>query len=76
VMSSVVEQQILEQLDALTPDQQRQVLAYMRAIGQQTWAGKPGYLLLPFAGTIPLEDLEEMTRAIEEGCEQIDLAEW
>lgn len=75
-MSSVVEQQILEQLNSLTLDQQRMVLAFVRSLGQQTWVGLPGNALLPLAGTIPLEDLAEMTRAIEEGCEQIDLEEW
>jgi hypothetical protein len=75
-MVSAVEQQIREQLDILTPEQQWQVLAYIRSLTQQTWVGTPGHALLQFAGTIPLGDLEEMARAIEEGCEQIDLAEW
>jgi hypothetical protein len=32
--------------------------------------------LLPFAGSIPHEDLEAMTQAIEEGCEQVNGDEW
>jgi hypothetical protein len=75
-MASAVEQQILEQLDVLTLEQQSQVLAYIRSLMQQAWAGTPGHALLPLAGTIPLEDLEEMGQAIEEGCEQIDRSEW
>jgi hypothetical protein len=75
-MSSVLGQEILEQLAELTPEQQRQVLAFARSLARPTWVGTPGYALLPLAGTIPIEDLEEMARAIEEGCEQIDLDEW
>ena len=75
-MNNVMEQQIIEQLDALTPEQQKQVLDYMRSLAQRAWVGKPGSALLPLAGMIPLEDLEEMARAIEEGCGQVDLAEW
>jgi hypothetical protein len=38
--------------------------------------GVPGRHLLQFAGTIDSADLDLMSQAIEEGCEQIDLDEW
>jgi len=38
--------------------------------------GIPGRELLRFAGTIEADDLEKMSAAIEEGCEQVDHNEW
>jgi hypothetical protein len=38
--------------------------------------GVPGKDLLKFAGSIPHEDAQEMLKAIEEGCEQIDANSW
>jgi hypothetical protein len=37
--------------------------------------GVPGHHLLQFTGTIDSADLDLMSQAIEEGCEQIDLDE-
>ena len=39
-------------------------------------AGTPMSELLKFRGMISNEDAEEMKRAIEEGCEQIDREDW
>ncbi|AFZ34873.1 hypothetical protein Sta7437_1305 [Stanieria cyanosphaera PCC 7437] len=38
--------------------------------------GTSGQQLLRFVGEIVLEDLQLMSEAIEEHCEQIDLNEW
>ena len=38
--------------------------------------GTPGSTPLRFAGTIPSDELQQMTRAIEKQCERIDAAEW
>jgi hypothetical protein len=39
-------------------------------------AGVSGASLLRFAGMIPIDDLDAMTRAIETGCERTDIHEW
>lgn len=71
---SSLEKAILDQLDRLAPEEQMEVLAYARALAQPI--GIPGQEMLHFAGLIPPADLEEMERAIEEGCEQIDSDGW
>ncbi len=38
--------------------------------------GKAGEQLIRFAGLIPYKDLEQISDAIEIGCEQIDPNEW
>ncbi len=65
-------QEILELLDRLNTEQQRQVLEFVRDV--QRPSGEPGPLLVRHAREIrfPHEDLEEMKRAIEEECERID----
>jgi len=64
--------QIIEQLKTLPYDMQRQVLEFTRALSLTTPQGVRGAQLLPFAGIIPLDDLELMRRTIEEGCERVD----
>jgi hypothetical protein len=68
--------EILEQLAGLGPHQQQKVLDFARALAINRPIGTPGRNLLRFAGMIQSEDLEAMTQAIEEGCEQVDIDEW
>lgn len=73
---SVVGQQILEQLDQLAPEQQRQVLAFIRSLAHPASERVPGASLLHFAGTIAADDLQAIARAIDDGCERVDRDEW
>jgi hypothetical protein len=73
-MSQDVMDQIIAQMERLADPQQRQVLDYARALGLP--AGRPGTDLLRFAGTIDKEDLDAMSRAIEEGCERVQADAW
>jgi mRNA-degrading endonuclease RelE of RelBE toxin-antitoxin system len=65
-------QEILEQLDSLSTEQQRQVLEFVREV--QRPSGEPGPSLVQHAREIrfPHEDLEEMKRVIEEEFERVD----
>jgi hypothetical protein len=38
--------------------------------------GTPGHQLLKFAGTIPPDDLQLMSEAIETDCRKVELNEW
>jgi hypothetical protein len=71
-----VEKEIINQLNKLSSQQQQQVLDFARFLVMTKPVGVPGTKLLPFAGTIPAEDLNFMAQAVEEGCEQVDLNEW
>lgn len=73
-MSDAVKEQILKQLAGLSEDQQLRVLDFARSLVSPD--GIAGRDLLRFAGAIEKEDLQTMSRAIEEGCEKIDPDEW
>jgi hypothetical protein len=75
-MSQTLQQEILDQLDKLPPEQQREVLDFARSLSKARPVGKSGMELLSFAGTIEAEDLKAMSQAIEEGCEQVNVNEW
>lgn len=75
-MNRTTKTKVIEQLDTLPEDMQRQVLTFMQALQMMTRRGIPGEQLLRFAGAIPLDDLDLMQQAIEDGCEQVNLDEW
>ncbi|MCX5757162.1 MAG: hypothetical protein NTU83_01385 [Candidatus Hydrogenedentes bacterium] len=75
-MKASVTQEIVRQVKILPDNLQRQVLAYVETLNASTQHGIPGSQLLRFAGTIPADDLERMSRAIETDCEQINPSEW
>ncbi|KJU83635.1 hypothetical protein MBAV_004173 [Candidatus Magnetobacterium bavaricum] len=58
----------------------KQLLSLFEEIGRAEDSENPkvvdGKNLLRFAGTIDAEDLESMSKAIDEGCEQTDTDEW
>lgn len=71
-----IKNEIITHVDRLPSSLQRQVLEFTRALERKQLKGMHGKSLLPFAGTIPLEDLEAMTQAIAAGCERVDENEW
>ncbi len=75
-----IKEQVLSQLDHLSPEQQQQVLNFARGLQQESALppGTPGEVLLAHIDSFEFEpgDLEEMARSIEQGCERIDLNEW
>ncbi|MCC6455564.1 MAG: hypothetical protein IT328_11510 [Caldilineaceae bacterium] len=75
-MPSVLIQEVVKHLEALPPDLQQQVLSLVRSLDSTLEQGVPGSHLLQFAGTIPSSELDAMSKAIEQGCEQVDLDEW
>lgn len=75
-MSTILKNQILEQLERLPDDKQKQVLEFARTLDTTPLLGVPGKDLIRFAGFIPIEDLLLMEQAIEEGCEQVNLNDW
>lgn len=75
-MSNTIKAKVIEQLETLPENLQRQVLEFVRALQMFARRGVPGEQLLQFAGAVPLDDLELMRQAIEGECEQVDLNEW
>jgi hypothetical protein len=75
-MAAQLVSEILEQVKALPDNLQHQVLSFARALRTITQQGITGKLLLQFSGSIPAEDVDEIRRAIETDCEQVDPNEW
>lgn len=75
-MTSAVVTQVVHHLESMPLNLQEQVLAFVQALDSAIRRGVAGRQLLKFAGTIDKADLQLMSQAIEEGCEQVDLNEW
>ncbi len=70
-------QEIVQRLEKLSPGQQRRVLDFTLELSGESPKGISGKELLEFAsGLFPPEDIEQIKRAIEEDCGQIDESEW
>jgi hypothetical protein len=66
--------EIVKQVNRLPYKLQQRVLDFVKVLSRQK--GVPGKQLLHFAGTINSDDLQAMTKAIEDGCERVDVNEW
>ena len=74
----LLENEILDVLHRLKPEEQQQVLDFARALpGNTRPRGVPASQLFKLAeGLFEHSDVEEMMKAIEEDCERIDYDEW
>ena len=68
-----VKDNLMTQIDKLPHDLQVRVLDIIKAL---TPKGVEGKSLLRFEGSISADDLQLMSKAIEEGCEKVDINEW
>jgi hypothetical protein len=73
--SKTFETEFLKSLRLLLKDEQDRVIAYVRALLKRTKINDQ-QALLSFAGSFKLMDVQEISSAIEAGCENIDKNEW
>ncbi len=73
MVTESIRNDLITQIDKLPRDLQLRVLDFVKALSPKGIGGKG---LLRFEGTISNEDLRLMTKAIEEGCEKVDINEW
>ena len=71
-----IEKDILEEIHKLDPPQQERVLEFARSLANDQPPGIPGKYLLRFAGKIDRDDLREVARSIDKGCERVDYNKW
>lgn len=71
-----IKEQILSDLDQLSPAQQKRAAELVHGLVSPLPRGASVEDLLKVAGTLDDEAAHEMTEAIEEGCERVDLHEW
>ena len=72
---SSITQEIVQQLEKLTPAQQKQILNSVLSFLGEPIRGTQGKELLKFVGAIPKEDLKIMKQTIEEGCGMTSLSQ-
>ena len=72
----VIKEQILNDLDQLSPEMQRRAADFVHRLVSPLPKGASGRDLLRFAGTLDDQSAREMTEAIEQGCERVDVNAW
>jgi len=73
--SKAFENEFLKGLNLLSKEQQVKVISYVKTLLKKTKSiGGDG--LLQFAGSFNPKDIQEISSAIEAGCENIDKNEW
>jgi len=75
MVQPAIKDQILKDLDQLSPEQQTRAAELVHGLVSSLPAGASGRDLLHFVGTLDDESAREMMKAIEEGCERVDLDE-
>ncbi len=76
-MNPSIIDEVFERLKVMPQSLQQQVLEFTKTLtDSNTVKGVPGSQLLRFAGTIPLDELNLMSEAINQDCEQVDSNEW
>jgi len=68
--------EIAKELELLSPEQQRRVLAFVKGMTPITLRGTPGSEAASLSGTMSAEDAAAIALAIEEGCEQVNEDGW
>lgn len=71
-----IKEQILNDLDQLSPELQRRAADLVHRLVTPLPKGASGGDLLRFAGMLDDESAREMTEAIEQDCERVDLDAW
>ena len=66
---AAIDREILELLHRLPELQRQRILEFARELAETKPRGVPGANLTAFGGRIPLDDLQRMPDAIEEGCD-------
>lgn len=74
----LVRDELLQSIEKLSPEKQRELLAYARSLIESVLPAKgtPGKDLVVFGGAIEPSDLAKIMQAIEEDCEQVDRGAW
>jgi hypothetical protein len=76
VVLPAVKDQILQDLDQLSPAQQKQAAELVHGLVSSLPKGASVEDLMRLAGSLDEKSAREMMQAIEEGCERVDLDEW
>jgi hypothetical protein len=69
--TTILKNECMEQFGRLPADLQLQALQFIRVLGASKQpSGTSGKSLASFAGCIPADDLQQISKSIQKGCEQ------
>ncbi len=71
-----VGQEIAKRVEKLPPEMQEQVLRFVSSLEGAPPKGESGTELRRFAFSLDEVSAQQMTEAIEEECERVDVGEW
>lgn len=71
-----VQSEINEHVSKLSPHLQERVLLFVCSLEPSARQGESGSALARFAGSLDGLSAGEMTQAIEEECERVDVGQW
>ena len=76
MVDAQIQRQLITELERLPVEKQRQVLAFAHGLATTGLQGRPGSDLMPFFGILSPEEAQQMSDAIESGCEQVNPDDW
>ena len=71
-----VRDEIVKQIDKMTPEMQQQVLRFVASLTVSPLKGESGAALREFSGSFDAVSAQQMIQAIEEECERVDARDW
>lgn len=74
--SPSIKAELLAEIARLGTEGQLRVLEFARSLAKSRIPGTPGERVIELAVGIDPADLQKMSEAIEEGCEQVHPDEW
>jgi hypothetical protein len=69
-------EEILQEVNSLTPEMQSRVLQFARKLADEPNKDSSGKGILSLAGSMAPEEADEMIKLIDEDCESVDADEW
>ncbi len=76
MIEPTIKEQILRDLDRLSPEQQRKAQQLVHGLVASGMKGASIEDLIPLNGILDKQSAQEMRAAIEEHCERIDPSDW
>jgi hypothetical protein len=71
-----IRQEIAKQVEQLPPAMQEQVLRFVASLTTAALTGEKGSALHQFSSSLDPISAQQMSEAIERGCEQVDSSQW
>lgn len=73
---AMLKDEIIKQVDNLSPDLQERVLRFAQSLADETPHGVSGQKLIKLAGSLLPDDVAQMTEAIERDCVFLASRKW